>query len=104
MPTDSTAAPRPYRPPLPSLAAAAASLPRPRSGAPAVADSPSVDADKQHRPREGRARLLDPSVTREQRDERPLRPVIDVPGGVAEVAHVRAAGDIEGPPERFVGD
>src|SRR5829696_9517313 len=96
MPTDSTAAPRPYWPPD--------EVPPARgreSAGGAAAAPPSADADKQHRPREGRACLLDLPVAREQRHERALRPVVDVPGRVAEVAHVGAARDVQSTPDRF---
>src|SRR5215213_6019954 len=52
IPTDRTAAPRPY----------------------------DLDADKQHGPGEGRADLLHSAVAREQRDEAALGPVVHVPG------------------------
>src|SRR5215213_8194777 len=76
IPADRIAAPRPY-----------------------VAREPVVsDPDKHHGPGERRARLLDRPVARQQRHEAPLRPVVHVPGGVAQPAHVGPARDVEAAP------
>src|SRR4051812_45053455 len=77
IPTDRTAAPRPY-------------------------DEPErLDPDKQHGPGEGRASLLDRAVAREQRHEPALGPVVHVSGRVAEAAPVGAARHVEPAPQRL---
>src|SRR5919108_799771 len=95
MPTDSTRAPRAY----PSVDGADAAEP-PSAAAGAVAVS-ATQPDEQHGPRERRARLDDLAVAAEQRDERALGPVVQVPGRVAEVAQVRAARHVERAPQRL---
>src|SRR5687767_4757728 len=79
IPTDRTAAPRPY-------------------------DERRLEPDKQHGPGEGGARLLHRAEARQQRDEPALGPVVHVAGRVAEVAPVGAAGHVEAAPERLAGD
>src|ERR671916_3238545 len=55
----------------------------------------SAKPHEQHRPRERRARLHDLAVPGQELHERPLRPVVQVPGRVAQVAQVGAAGHVE---------
>src|SRR5919108_5972306 len=90
MPIDRTRAPRAYAS---------------GCGAPAVSSAAlgvlTTQADEQHRPGERRPRLHDLSVARQQRDERALGPVVHVPGRVAEVLPVRAAGHVQRAPQRF---
>src|SRR3712207_8486201 len=51
-------------------------------------------------PGERRACLHDPAVAVQERDEVPLGPVVHMPRRVAEVLDVRAARDVQRPPER----
>src|SRR5436305_14202748 len=85
MPTDSTAAPRPYPFDVASCLA-------------------SANAHEQHGPREGRAGLLDRPVAPQQLGEASLRPVVQVAGRVARRAPVGAAGHVEPAPARLAGD
>src|SRR5215211_2511364 len=57
-----------------------------------------------HRPGERGADIDHLEATLEQADERPARPVIEVPGCVAEVPQVLQAGHVEGPPQRLPWD
>src|ERR1044071_3756866 len=59
----------------------------------------TLEADKQHGPRERRARLHDVAVAGQQRDEAALGPVVRGPGGVAELLEVRPARHVQPPPE-----
>src|SRR5688500_20070147 len=68
-------------------------MPTERIRAPRPYDS--VNPHEQHRPRERRARLDDLAVRGQQLHERPLRPVVQVAGRVAEVAQVRATGHVQ---------
>src|SRR3954470_16329567 len=101
MPIDRIRAPRAY----PSAAAGAAAPEGPAGGGAgetgAVEEALATQADQEHGPRERRARLDDLAVALEQRDERALGPVVQVPGRVAEVAQVRAAGHVQRPPHRL---
>src|SRR5215211_3399599 len=87
MPTDSTRAPRAY-PSVDEADEDAADALSAAAGAVAVS---ATQPDEQHGPRERRARLDDLAVAAEQRGERALGPVVDVPRGVAEVLEIGAA-------------
>src|ERR1700681_845420 len=101
IPTDRMRAPRPYARscPPPAVDRRAA----PSAPSPEVAER-GLEADKQHGPGEGRAYLDHFPVAREQRDERPLGPVVEMLGGVAESRPVRATGDVEHAPQRLAGN
>src|SRR5487761_1867877 len=67
----------------------------------AATTSVIVGADEQHRPGERRANLEHRAVATEQADERPLGEVVDVARGVAELADIGAAGDVQRAPQRL---
>src|SRR3954452_5424049 len=67
-------------------------------------EPPPLEADKQHGPRERGASLHDRPVARQQRDEAPLGPVVQVPGRVAEVLPVRPARHVQPAPQRLARD
>src|ERR1039458_3505724 len=65
---------------------------------------PGLEPDKQHRPRERRAHLGNLAVAPQQLHERPPGPVVQMPGCVAELRPVRAAGHVQHPPQRLARD
>src|SRR3954454_12191534 len=88
------------------VTSAVAAIPTPATRAPRAYDEPepelaAVDTDQEHGPGERRAHLLHRPVLREQRLEADLRPVVHVPGRVAERLPVRAARHVHHPPDRL---
>src|SRR4051794_307644 len=73
----------------------------PPPGSDAAGALGGADVDKDHGPREGLPDLMDLPVVLQERAEPHLRPVVQVPGRVAEVAQVGAAGHVEHAPERL---
>src|ERR687886_1608818 len=63
----------------------------------------ATQPDEQHGPGQRRAVLDDVAMARRQGRERAPRPVVHVPRCVAERAHVRAAGQVQRPPQRLPG-